>query len=75
VDQPNILPVPASHVQKLGFARDLYGPTLRCRRGAMRATARVIAHLIAIFGAFFPRIFVEKERIPTNQNFLLTPLI
>jgi hypothetical protein len=23
VDQPNILPIPASHVQKLGFAREL----------------------------------------------------
>ncbi|MFL9906021.1 hypothetical protein [Paraburkholderia sp. RL17-337-BIB-A] len=34
MDQPNILPIPTRHVQKLGFARELSGP-----RPAKRSSA------------------------------------
>ncbi|MFL9901063.1 hypothetical protein PQR71_23370 [Paraburkholderia fungorum] len=34
MDQPNILPIPARHVQKLGFARELSGPRPAKKSGA-----------------------------------------
>jgi hypothetical protein len=53
VDQPNILPVPASHVQKLGFARESGGVRTRATRAVARSVsvrnAPVPAHLSAHF--------------------------
>jgi hypothetical protein len=56
VDQPNILPVPASHVQKLGFARE----SGRVRTRATRAVARPVSmrkvRLPAHLSAHFARL-------------------
>jgi hypothetical protein len=69
VDQPNILPVPASHVQKLGFARE--SGSVRTR--ATRAVARPVSVRKAPLSAHLSAHFRQQSRHPRRRASCLPP--
>jgi hypothetical protein len=83
VDQPNILPVPASHVQKLGFAREWGSVRTRATRAvarpvsvrtrATRAVARPVSVRKAPLSAHLSAHFRQQSRHPRRRASCLPP--